>query len=229
MPELVPASDLARAAYCPRQLYYHRREDDDDGAPPASVRRVRELAFRYPELREATDETLAALPVDRSPPAYRRALERTATREDWAELAAPTARDVLLTGKDCRGVAHKLLDVGDGLPVPSLVSPGTPPESGVWEPQRVRAVALARAVSWTRGEAGESVSRAVVEYPAHGVVRTVSLTVRNRAAYRRALRTARGIDGPPSRLRDDPKCASCDYRGECGVRTRSLRSLLDLG
>jgi CRISPR-associated exonuclease Cas4 len=93
----------------------------------------------------------------------------------------------------------------------------------VWEPQRVRAVAAAKALSWER-EA--TVDRALVEYPAHGVVRTVRLTTRARATYRRALRAVRSLDGPPPRLRDTAKCEPCDYRDRCGVPTRSMRSLL---
>ena len=218
-------TDLAVAAYCPRQLYYARRADDR--SPPASVGRVRDLAFRYPELREADDATLAALPIERPLDEYRAALDALATRDEWAELADPTARDVHLSGRDCHGVAHKLLDLGDdGPPTPALVSPGDPPDRGVWEPQRVKAVAAAKALSWERGAA---VERALVEYPAHGVVRTVRATTRNRAAYRKALRVAETLDGPPPRLRDREKCESCAYRDRCGVTTRSLRSLLGLG
>ncbi|EMA05953.1 CRISPR-associated protein Cas4 [Haloferax denitrificans] len=232
MSTLVAASDLARAAYCPRQLYYARR--DDDRAPPAAVAGVRALAFEYPDLLDASDDALAARPISVSPATYRQNLARLRERDDWDALTDPVARDELLAGKDCRGVAHKLVrppDDGDGdgdddgerPPIPSLVSPGEPPERGVWEPQRVRAVALAKALAWER-EA--SVSRALVEYPAVGVVRTVRLTTGNKAAYRRALRVARNLDFVPSRLRDSAKCESCAYRERCGVKTWSLSSLL---
>jgi len=224
---LVAASDLARAAYCPRQLYYARR--DDDRAPPAAVADVRALAFEYPDLLDAPTDALAARPISVSPAAYREHLARLRERDDWDALTDPVARDELLTGKDCRGVAHKLVGSPDGegdrppVPIPSLVSPGEPPERGVWEPQRVRAVALAKALAWER-EA--SVSRALVEYPAVGVVRTVRLTTGNKAAYRRALRVARNLEFVPSRLRDSAKCESCAYRERCGVKTWSLSSLL---
>ncbi|MFB6130031.1 MAG: hypothetical protein ABEJ28_04315 [Salinigranum sp.] len=217
----VTFGDLARAAYCPRQLYYARREDDRE--PPPEVRDRRALAFRYPELRDADDETLAELPIAVDPSAYRAALDRLAAREDWAELSDPAGRMRLLAGRDCRGVAHKVL--GGDPPVPSLVSSGRPPETGVWEPQSVRAVAAALALAWERGE---SIPRALVEYPAVGAVRTVRLTTRRKATYRRVLRTVRSLDGPPPRLRDDARCDACDYRAECGVRTRSLRSVLGL-
>ncbi|WP_148413686.1 hypothetical protein [Haloferax sp. KTX1] len=230
MSSLVAASDLARAAYCPRQLYYARR--DGDRAPPPAVREVRALAFEYPDLLDAPRDALAARPISVSPAAYRERLARLRERDDWDALTDPVARDELLAGKDCRGVAHKLVrSPGDGdddgdddhPPVPSLVSPGEPPERGVWEPQRVRAVALAKALAWER-EA--SIPRALVEYPAVGVVRTVRLTTGNKAAYRRALRVARDLDFVPSRLRNSAKCESCAYRERCGVKTWSLSSLL---
>jgi CRISPR-associated exonuclease Cas4 len=214
-------SDLARAAYCPRQLYYARREDDR--GPPASVRERASLAHRYGELRDADDATIADCPVALPPPAYREALASLATREDWPALAGEYERDVYLEGRDSHGVAAKVLDVDP--PVPTLVSPGTPPERGVWEPQRVRAVAAAKALAWERER---QIPRALVEYPAHGEVRTVRLTTGNRAAYRRTVRTVRQLDGPPPRVDDAAKCEPCDYREQCGVRTRSLRSLLGL-
>ncbi|ELZ95034.1 hypothetical protein C440_08157 [Haloferax mucosum ATCC BAA-1512] len=214
----VAASDLARAAYCPRQLYYAR--NDDTRGPPPGVEEIRALAFEYPSLLGTDESALATYPIAVSPKTYRENLRRLRERDDWDELTAPAGRDVLLTGKDCRGVAHKL--VGDPA-VPSLVSPGEPPERGVWEPQRVRAVALAKALSW---EHETSVSRALVEYPAVGVVRTVRLTTGNKAAYRRALRVARDLDFVPPRLRRSSKCDECAYREACGVKTRSLRSLL---
>lgn len=215
-------SDLARAAYCPRQLYYARREDDRE--PPPQVRERIGLAFRYPELLDTPESALSALPIDPPPAAYRGALAELKTRSEWPALVSPADERVLLEGKDARGIAHKLLDLEDG-PVPSLVSPGSPPERGVWEPQRVRAVAAAKALGWERGSIPD---RVLVEYPASGVVRTVRLTTRNRAIYRRTLRTVRSLDGPPPRLDDSSKCEPCEYRDQCGVRTRSLRSLLGL-
>jgi CRISPR-associated exonuclease Cas4 len=127
----------------------------------------------------------------------------------------------VVDGKDCRGVVDKVLD-GDP-PTPTLVSPGRPPERGVWHPQRVRAVAVAKALAWERER---PVPAALVEYPAHGVVRRAEVTTRAARAYRRTLRTVRSMDGPPPRTDDDAKCEACDYRETCGVRTRSLRSLL---
>ena len=53
---MIAFSDLATAAYCPRQLYYRRREGDR--STPATVRDRIDLAYRYPELADASDATL---------------------------------------------------------------------------------------------------------------------------------------------------------------------------
>ncbi|WP_117593453.1 CRISPR-associated protein Cas4 [Haloprofundus halophilus] len=218
-------TDLSRATYCPRQLYYARR--DEDRGPPSEVADVRELAFRYEELVDADDEAIRGLPVAVEPDEYRRALDRLRERDEWTSLCNPAERDRLLRGRDARGIAHKILpdESEDDPPIPTLVSPGHPPEQGVWKPQKVRAVAAAKALSW---EEEREVPRALVEYPAVGAVRTVRLTTRAKAAYRTAVRTVRSMDGPPPRLRGSDKCSSCEYRSRCGVKTRSLRSLLGL-
>jgi len=84
-------------------------------------------------------------------------------------------------------------------------------------------MAAAKALSWERETAVECV---FAEYPAYGVVREVDVDARRTAAYREAVRTADAIDGPPARTDNRAKCEPCEYRPECGVRTRSLRSLL---
>lgn len=213
-------SELGRAAYCPRQLYYARKHDNE--APPAAVREKQQLAFRYRELREADDATLAALPIECSPAAYRAALSSLSNRPRWEALCEPAETDYYVEGKDCAGILHKVLD--DDPPVPTLISPGAPPSDGVWNPQTVRAVAAAKALAWEREQ---EILKALVEYPAVGVVRTVPLTTRRTATYRRVLRTVRAMDGPPPRV-NDSRCDSCEYRTECGVSTRSLKSLLGL-
>jgi CRISPR-associated exonuclease Cas4 len=213
--------DVATAAYCPRKLYYRRRQPDPEETPPA-VRRVRDLAFRYEHLLSggALDEA----PIAVTPTQFRSRLGAAKARLDaWAGIADPDGRDVFLSGRECRGVAHKVIDDG---PAPSLVFAGDPPRQGVWEPQSVRLVAAAKALAWER-ETG--VERAFAEYPAHGVVREVELTTRRKAAYREAVRTADAIDGPPARVDTDAKCRPCEYSDRCGTRTRSLRSLLGGG
>ncbi|MFB6127251.1 MAG: hypothetical protein ABEJ79_08190 [Halolamina sp.] len=218
----IPFADLARAAYCPRQCYYARREDDR--SLPETARERIALAFSYPALRAADDGDLAAEPIRVPPATYRCRLEALADRDDWAALCDPARREVVLTGRECRGRVHKVLDRPGG-PVPVVVSPGEPPDNGVWKPVGVRATAAAKALSWTRET---RVQRAVVEFPAVGVIRDVDVTARRRGAYRRAVRTVEAIDGPPSRTSDRGKCERCEYRTDCGVTTRSLRSLLGL-
>jgi CRISPR-associated exonuclease Cas4 len=211
--------DLETAAYCPRKLYYRKRDADPD-TPPESVARRRELAFQYERLLR-DDDALAAAPIAVTPTQYRSRLGQTRARlDDWAALADPPERGVHLAGKDARGVAHKVLA---DPPRPSLVFAGEPPDSGVWEPQTVRLVAAAKALAWERERPVET---AFAEYPAYGVVRRVALTTRRAAAYRSALRTASTIDGPPARTDDSAKCAPCEYQEGCGVRTRSMRSML---
>lgn len=211
-------SDVATAAYCPRKLYYRRR--DGDFEPPARVRPIRELAFRYRDLLDPETD-LSSEPIEPTPTQYRTNLGRSKAQFDrFEELADPTDRRVFLEGKDARGYAAKVLA---DPPVPTIVSTGSPPPEGVWQPQSVRATAAAKALAWERQR---PVERAVVEYPAHGIVRTIAMTTRRKATYRRTLRTARSIDGPPPRLHDESRCGACEYRTECGTRTRSIKSLL---
>jgi len=212
--------DVATAAYCPRKLYYRHRDPTADEDLPQEVHDRRDLAFRYPELLELDPEIQAA-PIEVTPTQYRSRLGRLrATLDAWDDLVDPADREVLLTGRECRGVAHKVLS---GPPRPSLVFAGEPPERGVWEPQTVRLVAAAKALAWERET---TVETAFAEYPAYGVVREVPLTTRRTATYRSAVRTADAIDGPPSRTANGEKCSPCDYRDRCGVTTRSLKSML---
>lgn len=213
-------TDLATAAYCPRKLYYRRLRDGFD--IPDRVAAIRNLAFRYDELLDPTAD-LHAEPIAVTPTNYRSNLGCSKARLDrWAELVDPSETRAFLRGKDANGIAHKVL--ADPA-VPVIVSPGSPPERGVWEPHGVWATAAAKALSWERGE---TVETAYVEYPAHGVVRRVRMTTRRKAVYRKVLRTAASIDGPPPRLRNDSRCESCAYLDECGTKTRSLRSRLSL-
>ncbi len=214
----IPFTDLESSAYCPRKLYYRRQDDIDI---PDIVAERRELAYQYDRLLDASSAELADLPLEIPADQFRENLERATRLDAWDGLADPSDRDRLVEGKDCRGIVHKTLD-GDP-PVPSMVFTGTPPKTGIWEPQSVRVVAAVKALSW---EHGRMVERAFVEYPAHGIVREVALSTRRKAAYRRVLRTARAIDGPPPRLTNTSKCDACEYRPECGVKTRTLRSLL---
>jgi CRISPR-associated exonuclease Cas4 len=211
--------DVATAAYCPRKLYYRRRQPDRP-TTPESVERCRDLAFRYEQLL-ADDEALQRAPVSVTATQYRSHLGCAKARLDsWEQLADPDGRDVLLTGRECRGIAHKVLPEE---PTLSLVFAGAPPDQGVWHPQSVQLVAAAKALSWERET---SVDRVFAEYPAHGVVREIPIGARRNAQYREAIRTAEAIDGPPARVQNKQKCKPCEFRDQCGTRTRSLRSLL---
>lgn len=218
----VAFSDLRSAAYCPRKCYYDRQREDRD--PPDAISQIRSLAFRYEQLLEADPPALADEPIEPDLESYRRTLRQTRSRLEragrWASVCDPTAESVLVTGREVRGIVHKVLS--DPLE-PTLVSAGKPPETGVWEPQSVHAVATAKALAW---EHETPIDGVWLEYPAYGVIRRVEMTTRRKARYRRALRTVRELDGPPARIRNDAKCSACEYASECGVRTRTLRSLL---
>lgn len=210
--------DVATAAYCPRKLYYRQRQPDECETPD-NVEKRRALAFEYERLL-SDDDRLRAAPIAVSPTTYRSRLGCLKARlSAWEDLADPDERDVLLTGRECRGIAHKLLPG----PTLSLVFAGEPPEQGVWQPQSVRLVAAAKALSWERET---SVERVYAEYPAYGVVRRIDIGTRRRARYREAVRTAETVDGPPARAENDAKCSPCEFSGECGTETRSLRTLL---
>ncbi len=75
-------------------------------------------------------------------------------------LVAPTATDAYLEGKDARGIAHKVVAGQDG-PAQTLVFAGQPPEDGVWEPQSVRLVAAAKALSGSASVISTSPTRSI--------------------------------------------------------------------
>ena len=218
-------SDLRTAAYCPRQLWYARQADR---SPPDSVAAVRDLATRYDDVLAnpdgvdadaagSLDSDLLEVPVA----AWLERVRGVREREPrFVDLCDPAGVDVFLSGRECHGVASKVLP---GPPMPSLVSPGRPPEQGVWEPHAVWAVAAAKALAWERER---RVDEAIVEYPRYGVVRRVRLTTRKKAAYRRAIRTVRELDTLPPRLEDTSKCEPCRFAEKCGVKTGTLRSRL---
>ncbi|MFC3959628.1 CRISPR-associated protein Cas4 [Halovivax cerinus] len=215
----VTFGDLRSAAYCPRQCYYDWVEGDRE--PPPRIERITSLAFRYEELLAADRLSLAAEPIEVDPAIYQRRLaDAKARHERWGDCCQPTRRRALVDGRECRGIVDKVFE---GPLEPAVVAAGSPPERGVWESHSIVAVAAAKGLAW---ECEAPVETAYVEYPAHGVIRRIDLTTRRKAAYRRTLRTVREIDGPPPRTDDRSKCDHCEYAPKCGVRTRTLRSLL---
>jgi CRISPR-associated exonuclease Cas4 len=211
--------EVETAAYCPRKLYYRRRSPEEE--TPEAVAARRDLAFEYERLLRG-ETALSEAPIEVTPTQFRSRVGCAKARIDcWERLVDPVDRDVFLSGRDCHGTVHKLLETTP--PSASLVFAGRPPENGVWQPHSVRLIAAAKALAWERETA---IERVFAEYPAHGVVREVPVDARRTAAYREAVRVADSIDGPPARTQNRAKCEPCDYRDECGVRTRSLRSLL---
>ena len=238
------------AAYCPRKLYYRKRSPAEE--TPEAVTRLRDLASAY-ETVLADERALQSAPIEVTPTQFRTQIGRARARlttEEWNALCTPVARDILLTGRECRGRIHKLLhidtDASDSTPDAqerttletdedafdlsdserlslSLVFAGRPPETGVWHAQSVRLMAAAKALSW---ECQTQIKRVFVEYPAYGVIREIAVDARRTAAYREAVRIADALDGPPGRTNNRKKCSPCEFQPQCGVRTRSLRSLL---
>ena len=225
----IALSDLAMAAFCPRKLYYAR---ETDRSPPPEHDAAVAVSGAYREILDGADPvrvaSLAPSPGDTatdplhvSPDRLLENLERQRDRlDDWESLVSPTQWNAFLRGKDAHGTVTKVLE---DPPAPTIVSPGEPPPEGVWQPQSVRAVGAAKPLSW---ELERPVERAYVEYPLHGTIRRVDLTTRRTAVYRRTLRSVEAMDGPPPRLGTDAKCQSCRFAEKCGVKTRSLRSLL---
>lgn len=212
--------EVETAAYCPRKLYYRRLNPEPEETPTV-VETRRELAFRYDELL-TDDEALQTASVEVTPTQFRSRLGSAKARfHEWGHLLEPRERDVYLRGRECHGIVHKVLDTSS--PSVSLVFGGQPPETGVWKPQSVRLMAAAMALSW---EHNQEVEHVFAEYPAYGVIRKVPVDARRKADYREAVGVANSIDGPPARVTNHSKCGNCEFRGQCGVKTRSARTLL---
>lgn len=211
--------DIEAAAYCPRKLYYRRTTPEEEEVP-AIVGKRRDIAFEYERLLSDAD-ALRETPLEVTPTQFRSRLGCVRARlERWDDLVDPAESQVFLSGRECHGIAHKILASPPSL---SLVFAGSPPEEGIWKPQSVRLMAAAKALSWEQETAVDTV---YAEYPAHGVIRQIDVSARRTAAYREAVRIADSIDGPPARTKNRAKCDPCEYQSQCGVKTRSLRSLL---
>lgn len=210
-------SELALGAYCLRKLHYRRQRTPED---KHSANCASDLAQRYsallttsvPASRLGTDPDTVATNLRRAKDRYPSA---------WPSLLDPSMSDRVIEGLDCRGRVTKILETEP--PVPTLVSPGRPPENGVWHPHAVKAVAAATALA---SESGRSVDRTFLEYPRYGVIRPVRMTARRVAEYRRTLEAVRNLATPPARTDNTSKCQTCEYQEECGVQSRSLRSML---
>ncbi len=213
-------SDLRVGAYCPRQLYYRRHELDR--TPPSSVSTRRELAFRYPELIDCAHDKLADTAVVVSPETFQQRLREARSRlTAWPSLIAPAARDVFVDGECGHGIVRKVLT--DPLR-PVVISPGKPPQQGVWTSHTVQAVASARALTVERTPS-HPVDTAFVEYPAYGVIRKLQLTPERILTYRRVRSKISDLETLPESRQSRSKCEACQYRHRCrtGLSERSSR------
>lgn len=210
-------SELALGAYCRRKLYY-RRQGLGEGRSIEND--VLKLATQYSELLNGLISP-ARLDVDPEKVAAHLRDARQRYANAWPSLRDPSRLDQHVEGADCRGRVGKILQTNP--PSPTIVSPGRPPDNGVWHPHAVKAVAAATALAT---ESGCHIEKAFLEYPRYGVIRAVELTPPRVAEYRRTLVAVRNLDSPPARTDNGRKCVSCEYQEECGVQSRSLRSLL---
>lgn len=222
-------SEVRRSTYCGRQAYYESQREACR-IPSPETRVLREVAHIYPlvidspadALRRAERRTGVSVPLDLTDAADALAEEREENPERWEAVAHPDREERYFEGEDLHGAVDKLSFGGDGVLV-SVVKTGTPPRNGVWGSERVEAAAVRRMVSREHEFGG-----VVFEYPRVGALRRVELGRDDVRALERALETLDGIENgvPPSRTDNRSKCESCDFREECGVKTKSVLTRL---
>lgn len=221
-------SEVRRAVYCGRQAYYESRRDACR-VPSPETRVLREVAYVYPTLVESPEEALrhaeetagVSVSLDLTDAADKLAEVRDKNPERWEAVAYPDREEHHFEGESLRGTVDKLSF--DGGALVSLVKTGTPPRNGVWGSERVEAAAFKRLVSRIHDVGG-----VVFEYPRVGALRRVDVGRDDVRALERALETLEDIkeDVPPSRTDNRSKCESCDFREECGVKTKSVLTRL---
>lgn len=148
----------------------------------------------------------------------------------WDVVAYPDREERYVENDRLRGTVDKLSfssgedeEENEDSVVISLVKTGAPPADSVWSSERVEAAALRELVS-TNGD----VSCVVVEYPRVGALRRVEVGRDDERALERAIETLEEIEKgvPPSRTDNRKKCESCDFKQECGVKTKSVLTRL---
>ena len=223
-------SEVRNAIYCGRQAYYEARREACR-LPSPETRILRELAYVYPVLADSPDDALrraeetagVSVSLDISGAADALAERRDDNPELWDSVARPDRAERYLENERLRGTVDKLSFDDDGSAVVSLVKTGTPPANGVWSSERVEAAALCELVSTSY-----DVSCVVVEYPRVGALRRVEVGPDDERTLERAIETLEEIEKgvPPSRTDNRSKCESCDFKEECGVKTKSVLTRL---
>jgi len=222
-------SEVRRAVYCGRQAYYESQREACR-VPSPETRVLREVAYLYPTVVESPDDALrraeetadVSTSLDLTDAAEALAEVREDEPELWEAVAHPDREERYFDGGSLRGTVDKLSFGDDGVLV-SVVKTGTPPRNGVWGSERAEAAAVQRVVSHTHDVRG-----VVFEYPRVGALRHVEVGRDDARALERALERLEDIEKgvPPSRTENRKKCESCDFREECGVKTKSVLTRL---
>lgn len=225
-------SEVRNAVYCGRQAYYEAKREACR-LPSPETRVLRELAYLYPTLVESPEDALrraqetagVSVSLDMSDTTDALAETRDDDPALWDGVAYPDREERYVENGRLRGTVDKLSfrDGDEEGVVISLVKTGTPPANGVWSSERVEAAALRELVS-----TNHDVSCVVVEYPRVGALRRVGVGHDDERALERALETLEEVKKgvPPSRTDNRKKCESCDFKEECGVKTKSVLTRL---
>ena len=224
-------SEVRRAIYCGRQAYYESQREACR-IPSPETRVLREVAYLYPTVVESPEDALrraeetagVSTSLDMSEAAEALADEREKNPGLWEAVAHPDREERYFEGNSLRGTVEKLSfgDDGEGV-LASVVKTGTPPPNGVWRSERAEAAAVRRMVSREYDLRG-----VVFEYPRVGALRRVEVGRDDARTLERALERLEDIEKgvPPSRTENRNKCESCEFKDECGVKTKSVLTRL---
>ena len=223
-------SEVRNAVYCGRQAYYERQREACR-IPTAETRVLRELAYIYPTLIDSPEDALrracetagVSVALDISEASETLAETRDERPRLWEGVARPDREERYVENGRLRGTIDKLSFEEDEGTVVSVVKTGTPPANGVWSSERVEAAAVHELAS-----ANHEVGCVVFEYPRVGALRRIEVGNDDERGLERALGTLEEIDDgmPPSRTDNRTKCESCDFKKECGVKTKSVLTRL---
>ena len=242
MPALVRISDLALYLRCPRWIYF---ESMGHLAWPESKNLfnliLKDLVLSLSDFEGGNLETWLIEKLDRAevelpivygaidPEELRAASEEikkiipemARKLEHKIGLISPSEAEVELRS-DRLGLSGRLdrLVLGEST-LPSMIRTGLPPETGVWQSDRL---SLAGYALLLEDERGERIEKGLVEYPRAGEIREVNIRVVDRRRVLRIRDRIRQIrDG---KLPDRPKsapCEGCPFEEKCETR-RSIAS-----